>query len=121
MRRRHAQNVKTVTRLGSGLSSGREDHRAVLFKGLLRSRESLWPHPFYRASLQVGEEVIAFLKKRDEAGTFSLPYGGYSVLRVQGDKVAPSSKRIADTRPLDSSNLAEVERTIRDLAAAPKQ
>ena len=56
--------------------------------------------------LQVGEEVIVFLKKRDEAGTFSLPYGGYSVLRVQGDKVAPSSERIADTRPLDSERLS---------------
>ena len=71
--------------------------------------------------LQVGEEVIVFLRKRDEIGTFALPYGAYSVLRVQGDKVSSSRKRVTDTRPLDSNKLADVERTVRELVAAGKR
>ena len=70
--------------------------------------------------LQVGEEVLAFLTEREERGTFRLQYAAFSLFRVYGDRVGYANKEVARNHQLDSSNLADVLRTVRDLVTAPR-
>lgn len=70
--------------------------------------------------LQVGEEVLAFLTEREEAGTFRLQYAAFSLFRVYGDRIGYANERVARNHRLDSSNLADVLRTVRDLITAPR-
>ena len=70
--------------------------------------------------LQVGEEVLAFLTEREERGTFRLQYAAFGLFRVNGDRVGYANKEVARNHQLDSSNLADVLRTVRDLIAAPR-
>jgi hypothetical protein len=67
--------------------------------------------------LRLREDVIVFLKSNpDESGVFYLSYADFGLLRVRGDTVAESNRRV--NRKLDSYKLADVERTIRNLVAA---
>lgn len=66
--------------------------------------------------LQVGEEVIAFLVRRDEPSGLQVQFGAYGLMRVQGGKVASANKEVALN--LRSSDVAELHRKVQSLVAA---
>lgn len=69
--------------------------------------------------LQVGEEVIAFLVRRDEPRGLQVQFGAYGLMRVRGGKVASANKEVAVN--LRSSDVAELHRQVQSLVAAQKR
>ena len=62
--------------------------------------------------LEVGEEVIAFLIRKPGTDLFWLYNGSYGVLRLRNGHVSAASEEVAKYRPLERTELAEVQQLI---------
>lgn len=73
--------------------------------------ESFVPDP----PLQIGEEIIAFLKRRPDSNEFLLHYATFGLLRVNDNKVVAADKLVAKARPLEDDRLPAVQHRIEQL------